>query len=228
MTHEEIHMVYASGPEAARALVESLCARIAEQDQRIAALTTRVKELEDRLAKDSHNSSKPPASDGYKQKTASLRPRQGRQPGGQPGHPGSTLRLVERPDQVVQHSPGHCVSCGASLQNVSVRDCERRQVFDLPLLQLAVTEHRAAVKECPGCGQTNKGLFPAGVTNTVQYGERVKALGVYLLEYQLLPYERTSELLADVFGSGIGEGTLQGAVQRCFEGLAETEATLKE
>ena len=65
------------------------------------ALATRVQELEARLAKDSHNRSKPPSSDGLARKTKRLRRRSGKEPGGQLGHRGETLRLVATPDAVV-------------------------------------------------------------------------------------------------------------------------------
>lgn len=68
-----------------------------------ALLLARVQELEARLAKDSHNSSKPPSSDGLVRKTKSLRRRSGKKPGGQLGHRGQTLRLVAEPDRVVEH-----------------------------------------------------------------------------------------------------------------------------
>src|SRR5215213_4905450 len=52
---------------------------------------------------------------------------------------------------------------------------------------------------------------------------------VYLMEYQLLPCERASELLEDIFGEPApGAGTLYSAVKRCFEGLEETEEAIKE
>src|SRR5260221_13332877 len=65
-----------------------------------ALLLERVQELEARLAKDSHNSSKPPSSDGLARKTKSLRRRSGKKPGGQLGHRGQ--RRVEGPAEVGQ------------------------------------------------------------------------------------------------------------------------------
>jgi len=107
LTHEEIQAIYDQGPEAVIALVEQLLDRIAE-------LSGRLKELEERLAKDSRNSSKPPSSHSFKpNKTRSLRKPSERKPGGQPGHRGNTLPLVDTPDLVVDYSPpGQCRSCG--------------------------------------------------------------------------------------------------------------------
>jgi len=66
------------------------------------------------LMKDSHNSSMPPAQDRRK-RTRSLRERSGRKAGGQVGHPGTTLRSVEKPDRLVIHVPQSCHLCGSSL-----------------------------------------------------------------------------------------------------------------
>src|SRR5215211_5772829 len=82
-TREEVLAVYRAGPEAVVALVEGLVRRLAAVEGRVAA-------LEDRLALDSHNSSKPPSSDLGRPKPAprSLRPAPGttgRAPGGPTG-----------------------------------------------------------------------------------------------------------------------------------------------
>lgn len=227
MKREEIQAVYEGGIEAVIRLVEQLESCRASQDRIIEALTARVKELEDRLAKDSHNSSKPPSSDSFR-KTKSLRQEGQRKPGGQKGHEGSTLRLVSNPDCIVEYPVKNCQSCGKSLQEVGVIDHERRQVFDLPPLKMRVVEHRAQVKECPGCGQKNKGEFPEDVTNIVQYGDRLKSLAVYMQEYQLMPYDRTREFFEDVFGGGVCEATSHSAIKTCYEGLEQTEEKIKQ
>lgn len=85
--------------------------RLAVMQEQNAVLAARVRELEARLAKDSHNSSKPPASDGLARKTRSLRRRSGKRFGGQTGHAGETLRLVATPDTVVEHRPAVCAGC---------------------------------------------------------------------------------------------------------------------
>lgn len=227
LTREEILKVYVAGPEAVVALVEQLLAHIARQDEQIHALTARVAALEARLAKDSHNSSKPPASDGLAKKTKSLRQSTGRPPGGQPGHPGATLELTPTPDQVEEHAPLTCQGCGVSLALVPGVVGERRQVYDLPPLRLLVTEHQAIDKCCPHCQTHTGGRFPATVTQPVQYGPQVKAVAIYLQQYQLLPSARTVELLGDLFGCSLCEGTLLTATERCAARLEPVEAAIR-
>jgi transposase len=236
-TRDELLAIYRAGPAAMLVLVEALLDRIATREAANVALTARVKALEDRLALDSHNSSKPPASDVGRPAPAprSLRPRPGetgRAPGGQPGHPGTTLRLVDRPDRLVVHRPAQCGTCGHSLDAAQERlDPERRQVVELPALALAVTEHRVAQRPCPACGVATAGIFPVGVTHPVQYGERLKAVAVYLHAYQLLPYGRATALLDDLFGAG-GQvpcaRTLAAAETTADATLAPVEVAIKE
>jgi transposase len=222
LTREEIGAVYDQGPEAVIALVEQLCAQSAE-------LGARVKELEDRLATTSRNSSKPPSSDGPAKQRRSLRQPATKKSGGQPGHPGTTLKQVAEPDQVLTHAPQQCASCGRVLTEVAGRLAEeRRQVFELPPLKLVVTEHRVILKECPHCGRENIGVFPDGVTCGVSYGSGVKGLLVSLNQEHLVPSERSCQIFADWFGQPVSEGTLAAAVNLCAQGLAETEACIKQ
>jgi transposase len=112
-------------------------------------LTARVQRLEEQLARNSHNSSKPPSSDGFARKTKSRREKSGKQPGGQPGHEGQTLRAVATPDVTVSHLPERCAGCDACLRGIEPSALQRRQVFDLPPLAITVTEHLAGAKSCP-------------------------------------------------------------------------------
>jgi len=135
---------------------------------------------------------------------------------------------VEHPQHTLCHFPEVCPGCGEALTEVAATDVERRQVFDLPPAVLEVTEHQVGTKQCPRCGCATRGEFPAEVTQPVQYGRHLLALLVYLVVFQMLPWKRTRELIADLWGVEIGGGTLAGAVARCFEGLAETAARIRE
>lgn len=228
MTRAEILAVYAAGPEAVVRLVETLLARLAQQEQQLVALSARVKELEDRLSQDSHNSHKPPSSDGLAKKTKSLRQKTGKRSGGQVGHPGTTLKLVDKPDDILQYSPLACGQCGGSLVHQPVISLERRQVHEVPLASVVITEHQALSKVCPACQVTTVGQFPPQVSQAVQYGEWLKAVMVYLQDYQLLPFGRTCELLQDLFGCAVSEGTLATTQQTCYERLAPIETAIKQ
>jgi transposase len=139
--------------------------------------------------------------------------------------------MIDEPHQVVMHDPHECAGCGRGLDGIeSSGDERRRQVVDVPPLALQVTEHRARTKKCEGCGHSTMATFPeeASVAG-MSYGPRIKALGVYLMCYQLLPYERTRELLLDLFGAPApGVGTLHAAMRKSSEGLGLVEERIKE
>jgi transposase len=175
----------------------------------IDALRAENAELRRRLGLDSSNSSKPPSSDGLKKKPRllkSLRTRTGKASGGQKGHDGDTLRQVAEPDAIVEHRAEVCEHCLARLPADSKVGEEKRQVFDLPEKPLIVTEHRAAVHDCPACRRRTRAAFPEGVVSPAQYGERVRAAAVYLNAQQLVPEERTAQVLQDLFGAAAACG----------------------
>jgi len=223
LTREQFQTIYDQGPDAVYELVSSF-------EEQLAQLALRLQELEDRLGKDSHNSNKPPSSDGLKKKPTlqSLRQKTGRKPGAQKGHPGRNLAVVEHPDLVIEHAPQQCGCCGLDLTPLDGQEDARRQVFDLPPLRLFVTEHRSLRKVCPNCGHASRATFPEGVTQPVQYGPRVKALGVYLSSYQLLPYGRIAGLFADLFDAPLSPGTLFAAQQDASSGLQGALARIQE
>jgi len=174
----------------------------------IEALRAQVAELERRLGQNSHNSSRPPSSDGLAKPPVPTRERRGgRRPGKQPGAPGAHLAQVERPDQVVIHRPTWCQRCGGDLTVAVVVGVEARQIFDLPPARLVVTEHRAEARQCD-CGQVTPALFPALASAPACYGPGVRALGTYLLAGQHLPVERAAALLAEVVGARCSSGWL--------------------
>jgi len=121
------------------------------QSARIAGLEKEIEVLKNQLAKNSRNSSKPPSSDGGKPTPKSQRKKSRRSSSGQPGHKGSTLTPVEHRDHIQEQVVSHCRHCQADLSNQAVTAVDARQVFDLPEIKVAVTEHRAQVKTCPHC-----------------------------------------------------------------------------
>jgi transposase len=228
LSREEILKVYHAGPNAVVALVQELCLRLTQLEKVTEQLTARVNYLEELHSKNSHNSHKPPSSDGYyKPAPKSQRKRSGKKSGGQTGHPGRTLQMVDHPDDVVSHHVDLCENCGRSLLDVAPKDAEIRQVFDIPPVKVKATEHRADRKECPRCQRTTEGIFPESVRQPVQYGNRLKSVLVYLNHYQLLPLDRIRELCVDLFDHSLSEATIFNAGISCFNRLSSFEETLK-
>jgi transposase len=203
-------------------LVVRQAEQIEQLQARVETLRNEVAELKRRLGQNSRNSSKPPSSDPPFAKPApkSLRRKSGRKPGGQPGHPGSTLALVDDPDERLRHEPGSCAGCGADLAGAPEVGVERRQVFDLPPMTVQVTEHQLIARRC-GCGTTTCGSAPNGVTAPVQYGPRITAIVVYLYVGQFLSKKRTAQALAELFGTPVCEGTVATMTQRAADGLGD-------
>lgn len=216
---EEIRAAYDQGKEAVVELFH----------RTVGQLAARVQALEDRVSKNSRNSGKPPSSDGLsKPAPKSQRKRSGRKSGGQPGHEGHTLKAVAHPDHTQVHDVKQCRHCQASLKQVEASGIEKRQVIDLPPLKVEVTEHQAEIKRCPQCGEESKASFPEGVTQPVQYGPEIKALAVYLNQYQMIPLERVSETFADVWGHSLAEGTILEAGHSVAEQVVPVNEAIKQ
>jgi transposase len=228
LTRDEALAIYRAGPEVVVQVLLEMDARIHALEQRLQASEQRIKQLEDRLATNSSNSSKPPSTDGFKKpKPRSLRKKSGRRSGGQPGHPGHTLQRVDTPDHAQRCRVERCSVCGRSLASQPPECVESRQVHELPPRQMIVTEYQAEQKRC-SCGHVNKAAFPEGVNAPVQYGPQIKALAVYLNQQQLLPYERTCELLGELLGCPISQGTLANIIAHCHEDIEAPVEQIKE
>lgn len=207
---------------------ERLQAEVSDLQGHILRLQRRNAELEALVAKDSHNSSRPPSTDPpWAKRTRSLRRPSGRRPGGQAGHQGETLRLSERPNWVVEHRLRECRSCHAPLDAAQILGHRRQQVIEVVPARLRVTEHRLALLRCGRCGKTTRGEFAGSVHSGVQYGMGVKARVLYLQQYQLLPYQRTVEAMRDLFGYSLSTGTVANIVRECADALLETELMIK-
>jgi len=203
--------------------------RIDELEQQVAKQNERIQKLEDQLAKNSRNSGKPPSSDGLKKpKTRSLRRQSGKSKGGQKGHKGQTLKMVSNPHHREVRPLTSCPHCTQDLSQVTAIDHERRQLFDLPPVEIEVTEYEAEIKQCPHCQQQAKATFPEQLTAPVQYGPRLKAQAVYLNQYQLLPWARTCEALGDLYNHRPTEAFLQESLQSCHQQIMPSLAEIKE
>ena len=180
--------------------IESLREQVKTLEGQIDCFQERVKTLEGQQAKDSHNSSLPPSSDRFVRFPKSLRQKSGKKLGGQQGHRGHHLRQAEIPDEVHVYAVEACENCQHDLHAHPATLSERRQVMDLPVKRLWITEHRIEEKQCPQCFHLTRASFPPSVSAPAQYGSAIKTLATYLVEGQAVPYARASQLLQELLG----------------------------
>ena len=220
--------------------VELLRAENAELKAKLAALEVELERLRRELGRNSKNSGKPPSSDTLAERANQveerlsraerrrmarekakkfMKERVRRQPGKQPGAAGVTLSPAEQPDHVVVHAPGTCRRCGESLGAAEVVGTQGRQVFDLPLRRLEVTEHRAEARRCR-CGAVTKGEFPKAATAPTCYGPLVRATALYLMVGQHLPVARTAAVMSQICGAAVSTGWLAGLGAEAAEDLS--------
>src|SRR5207302_2473672 len=207
--------------------IDSQQERVKTLEGLIDFLQERVKTLEGQQAKDSQNSNLPPSSDRFVRPPKSLRQKSGKKPGGQQGHRGHHLRQVQSPDEVLIHPVICCQHCQHDLREPPAEVPERRQVMDLPTKRLWVTEHRVEEKQCPRCFHLTRARFPACVKAAAQYGTSIQTLATYLVEGQVVPYARASQLLQDLLGVQLSAGSIASFVTSCHQQLAEVESSLK-
>lgn len=196
---------------------------IAYYESQLAQRDNRIKELESRINKDSHTSGKPPSSDGLKKRTVSLRQKGQHKAGAKPGHKGSTLKMVDDPDQTIPHPVQGTCTCGKCLDQAKKRRMERRQVVKLEITR-KVVEHQVDIVECD-CGKVWEG--ECAYSAPVQYDESVKSLMVYLREQQHLSFDRIQQTFTDLFGFTPADGTIAAAIEECTEALRPVEACIK-
>jgi transposase len=183
----------------------------------------RIEALERQVSKDSSTSSKPPSSDSLYRTPVrrSSRKSSGRRPGKQPGDAGTTLGLVDNPDEVITCDPGCCGECGADLSGAPVVGVQHRQIVEVtPPSALRVTEYRIVSRACVACGATASATAPAGVCARVQYGSGVLARAAELVCAHYLPVARAARLLRSMAGVPVSVGftaSVRGRAARMLE-----------
>ena len=225
ISRERTEKAYEQGIEAIIVLIETI---EKEHGNQLQELSKRLAELENQQAKNSKNSHQPPSTDGFVKQTKSLRKKSERKVGGQEGHEGHNLGWQETADIVIKHEVVECKVCGNKLSEVEGEIVEKRQVHDLPVIKVQVTEHQIEKKQCPHCHLVSVSKFPKSIGYWVQYGENIKGLITYLSQYQLIPSQRVQELMKEVFSCEIGQGTIYNLAQKCHQILEPVEEKIKE
>ena len=191
----------------------------------LADAKTRIKELENendekddsvgssgKPEKNCSNSSVPPSQESIAARelrmTKSLRKPSGKPSGGQPGHKGSTLQSVSTPDRIIKHEPAYCKCCGRPLDGIEYRKIRKTQIIDIKFV-VETTEEQYYEKVCQ-CGCVNNCDAP---NCCIKYGDNIRAFVSYLNVVQCIPFKRIAELISDLCGRRMSEGTIQNILK---------------
>ena len=153
--------------------IEVLTVKLEETNAKLEKANARIAELEEQLHKDSHNSSKPPSSDGYeKPAPKSQRKMSGKKAGGQTGHKGHHM-MLDAPDRIEPVYPQHCANCPhkGNCANLKVQDtCYAVDV----VIRKETVKYEIMACNCGGVQEIAK--RPDGICGSVTYGNHLKAL----------------------------------------------------
>ncbi len=223
MTFDETVDFCKNNPE----IAATILMKIAQLEEDLIKANAEIKRLKEIIDKDSSNSSKPPSTDNkLRKKPTSKKNTIKKKRGGQEGHSGRTLKMVENPDKVVILEVDTC-SCGHGLDTVHSSKIIKRQSFDLPEIKMMVTQFEQHTKVCPCCSSVNTRAFPKRVTATTQYGDNLRSFMAYCNTYQMIPYDRISEMIEDLTSHRLSNGTIYNTLNSYYEKLESYEERIK-
>lgn len=184
-----------------------------------------IKILVDKLGINSRNSSKPPSQDPYRLRGRKTRGKaEKRKPGGQPGHKGSYLKPVEKPDVVREIKIDRkTLPKGHQYHHAGY---DKRQVIDI-VVSRQVTEYQAEILRDER-GMEYVAEFPDSVKRDVQYGAQLKAKAVYMSQAQLIPLERVESYFKTHFQLNVSQGSLCNFNKEAYRGLEIFEKVAKQ
>jgi transposase len=186
---------------------------IASLQKQVLELSELVRSLQAELAwyklnRNSHNSNLPPSRDLHKPTPPKRnRKKSSRNPGGQHGHKANRLEKVDSVQEVVIHEAPLCTHCGEDLQHIPGKVIRTAQVFDIPRIELQVTEHHKVSKCCPTCNRHMVAELPGTLDYIdAQYGDNLKNLVTYLSSRQYCSVSRIAECIRILTGANISTG----------------------
>jgi transposase len=224
MDRAEAEAIHDSGRDACVKVLLALANQVQRLEGRVERLEGEVRELR----RDSDNSSLPPSADPGAGKRRRKGKRSPRNPGAQPGHPGSGRGLlpIEQVDEVIEHLPESCAQCGHSLADRPARGPIRRhQVAELPETAVAVTEHRLCRRRCPDCGALTQAELPPEIPRE-RFGPRLQGAIATLAAGFRLSRRQVADLCGELFGSQIAVGSVDAILQRQGIALREPQKRL--
>ena len=202
------------------------CTECIKLRQEIEELKAIIRELQQRLNRNSSNSSIPPSANPLgAPKRLSRRPTERKQ-GGQPGHRGHhRLQLPpERVTEVVEYIPEKCSDCQAPLPkdaDPGNPEPRRHQVAELPPTPVVITEHQAHSRRCPCCGKLNRAEIPPQILSHTIGPRLAAAMSCFSGAYRL-SRRSVKEILERVFGVPVSLGTIVKLEAQTASSLADS------
>lgn len=213
-------------------LLEKILSKLTLLEQENTELKAEIKRLNEIINKNSSNSSKPSSTnDGFKdtdKKETSSKTTKKKIRGGQTGSRGTNLKKTSNPDTVKVLEISSCKNCNHNLEDIDSKLISTKQLFDIPKIKIEVTEFQLHSKTCPCCNSINKPEYPSYLKASTQYGDNIKTFVAYLNTYQMLPYDRISELLEDFISHKISSGTIYNVLNSFHTKLEPFENDIKD
>ena len=185
--------------------------------------------LQERLGKDSRNSSKPPSSDGP---SASPRPPSaptGRKRGGQPGRKGSARMMLPEgsEERVVPVPLACCPHCSTAIPPDRITGSTMHRVVDLAQKLTEVIGYALEQGTCPHCRkQVQAPLPPEAAPGGI--GPRLQAAAAYLRTEGRMSLTPLQRYFSEVMGVAVSRGWLHESgvalsrkLEPAWENLAE-------
>ena len=205
--------------------------QIAEKDAIIKELSDKYAQCVANAAHDGSNTGIPTAATpiGKKKIIPNLRRGAGKKRGGQPGHKKHFLQPFEQKDvtETVTHSPeGVCASCGGKMLDSG--EIVTKDEFDVEI-RTVKRRHEYRVCHCAKCGAAVRQPIPGTLKEPNQYGSRVQALALSLMNTGNVAINKVRTLLYGMTGGGMSqsEGYIAKLQKRAAKGLEMFVANLK-
>jgi transposase len=135
--------------------------------------------------------------------------------------------MSETPDEVIDLRPNYCNKCGSSLMSHSSKQIGRRQLIDIPPIIPITTEYRNHEIVCD-CGNCQRGSYPEGLTNHIQYGKNIQSIIIYQNVYQYVPFKRLQDFFGKIMRLKISKGTLENIIRRTSKKAENTYEQLRK
>lgn len=199
--------------EELEAKLQTVEAKLAETQRLLKLAVERIAALEERLNKNSQNSSKPPSSDHKANTDDPKKSRKSR---------GGINRALLPPDQIDHFQTcevSHCLCCGSDRLIDQNRPLVLQQA-ELPEVRAVITQFNCTKYACASCGEMFFANLPHGVPNSV-FGPRLMGLIATLTGVFHLAKRDAMLLVRDLYGVTISEGSIINVEERVATAIKE-------